>query len=159
MKLALRLAVEADIPEMHRIRKAVHENILSDENALSHDDYLPFLGSSGETWVGELDEKMAGFGAIDRRNASVWALFVAPQYEAQGVGKALLVKLIDRARSFGLTGLDLTTTTGTRAEQFYIRQGWQLNGHAPNDEVKLRYACDPTQEKGDQMLPAASLVS
>ncbi len=148
MKLALRLAVKADIPEMHRIRKTVHENILSDKNALSQDSYLPFLGSSGETWVGELDGKIAGFSAIDRRNASVWALFVAPQYEAQGVGKALLVKLIDRARSLGLIGLHLTTTTGTRAEQFYIRQGWELNGHAPNGEVKLHYAFDPTHKKG-----------
>ena len=139
MELALRLAVADDIPDMHRIRKSVTENVLSDENALGHADYLPFLGPIGETWVGEFGGVMAGFGAIDQGNASVWALFVAPEFESRGVGKALLSQLLGRARLLGMTALHLTTTAGTRAEQFYIRQGWHLNGAAPNGEIALRY--------------------
>ena len=139
MKLELRLAVADDVADMHRIRKSVKENILSDENALGHNDYLPFLGPNGETWVGEFEGAMAGFGAIDRRNASVWALFVAPEFESRGVGKALLNQLLDRAQALGMAALHLTTTPGTRAEQFYIRQGWQFVGVARNDEVSLQY--------------------
>lgn len=142
--LNLRLAIADDVPAMHRIRKSVTENILSDDNALGHGDYLPFLGANGETWVGEFDGTMAGFGAIDRRNASVWALFVAPEFESRGVGKGLLNQLLERAGALGMTALHLTTTAGTRAEQFYVRQGWQLNGTAPNGEISLRYEFDVT---------------
>ena len=149
--LNLRLAVNADIPAMHNIRKSVTENILSVSSALGHDDYRPFLVTDGETWIGEVDGQMAGFGAIDQCNSSIWALFVAPEFESQGVGKALLNKLLARAKSLGLTSLALTTTPGTRAERFYIRQGWQKKGAAPNGEVKLEFSVEgfyPTSSSG-----------
>lgn len=133
---------------MHDIRKAVNENTLSDDNALGHGEYVPFLGLHGETWIGAFDGVMAGFGAIDRRNASVWALFVSPQFEAQGIGKTLLAKLVDRAKFLGLAGLHLTTTAGTRAEKFYIRQGWVYDGHAPREEVRLRLTFEQCIKKG-----------
>ena len=137
--LKLRLAVVADIPAMHNIRKSVTENMLSESSTLGHNDYCPFLASNGETWIGEVDGQMAGFGAIDEHHSSIWALFVAPEFESQGVGKALLNKLMARAQSLGLTSLVLTTTPDTRAEQFYVRQGWQKKGAAPNGEIKLEF--------------------
>lgn len=148
MELALRLAALPDVPAMHRIRTSVTENILSDGSTFGHDDYVPFLSSDGETWVAELDDQMAGFGAIDRRDSSIWALFVAPEFESRGVGKALLNQLVQRAQLLGMRALHLTTTPGTRAEQFYIRQGWQLAGTAPKDEVLLQYNFDAALSEG-----------
>ena len=142
MVLELRLALFHDIPSMHAIRTSVTENVISEGSTFGHDDYVPFLAATGETWVGEIAGEMAGFGAIDRANSSVWALFVSPEFESLGVGKALLNHLVERAQQLGMTALHLTTTRGTRAEQFYIRQGWQLVGAAPNDEVCLRYLFD-----------------
>lgn len=139
MMLQLRLALFQNIPTMHAIRTSVTENILSEGSTFGHDDYLQFLGTNGETWVGEIDGQIAGFGAIDRSNSSIWALFVSPEFESLGIGKALLSKLIERAKQLEMTVLHLTTTLGTRAEQFYIRQGWQFVGAAPNDEVSLQY--------------------
>ena len=139
MVFQLRLALVQDIPTMHAIRTSVRENVLSEGSTFGHDDYLPFLGANGEAWVGEIDGQMAGFAAIDRNNSSIWALFVSREFESLGVGKALLNHLIGRAQQFEMTELHLTTTPRTRAEQFYIRQGWQFVGGAPNDEVSLRY--------------------
>lgn len=140
MSLRIRLATSEDIPLMHQIRTSVTENMLSDSGSLQHADYFPFLGEIGETWVGEIAGTMAGFGAVDLIAHSVWALFVAPQFEAKGVGKALLAKLIAQARMAGLMSLELSTTSGTRAEVFYTRQGWKLVGNAPNGEVRFCYA-------------------
>lgn len=140
MELELRPAVANDIPAMHRIRTSVTENMLSDANALRHDDYLPYLGNSGETWIGEFDSRIAGFGTIDQDNGSIWALFVAPDFESRGVGKALLAQVTRRARALGISTLKLTTTPDTRAEQFYIRRGWKVTGTAPNGELVLQIA-------------------
>jgi GNAT superfamily N-acetyltransferase len=137
--LQLRLAVFQDIPTMHAIRTSVTENILSEGTTFGRDDYLPFLGANGETWVGEIDGQIAGFGAINRSNSSIWALFVSPEFESLGIGKALLNQLIERAKQLEMAALHLTTTPGTRAEQFYIRQGWLFVGAAPNNEVSLQY--------------------
>lgn len=137
MSLDLRPATALDVPAMHRIRKSVSENTLSEGAIFGEEDYLPFLGPVGETWVGEFDGQMAGFGSVDRVNASIWALFVDPDSEGRGVGKALLNHLVARARSCGIPKLILTTTPGTRAEQFYLRQGWQQTGTAANCEVIL----------------------
>ena len=137
--IQLRLGLVQDIPAMHAIRTSVTENILSEGSTFGHDDYLPFLGTHGETWVGEIDGQIAGFGAIDLSHSSIWALFVSPEFESLGIGKALLNQLVERAKQLEMAALHLTTTPGTRAEQFYIRQGWLLVGAAPNNEVSLRY--------------------
>ena len=142
MLLQLRLALFQDIPALHVIRTSVIENMLSEGSIFGHGDYLPFLGAKGETWVVEIDGQIAGFGAIDRSNSSIWALFVSPEFESLGIGKALLNHLIERAKQLEMTALYLTTTPGTRAEQFYFRQGWQFVGAAPNDEVSLQYLFD-----------------
>ncbi len=139
MELEIRRAVLEDVQAMHNIRTSVTENTVSDGSTFGHVDYLPFLDAEGETWVGEFDGQMAGFGAIKQCNASIWALFVAPEFESRGVGKVLLNHLVERARMLGMTKLQLTTTPGTRAEQFYIRQGWRLAGTAPKGEVSFQY--------------------
>lgn len=148
MELTLRLATLRDVPTMHYIRTSVTENALSEDSTFGHDDYAPFLGTSGETWVSEFEGQMAGFGAIDQRSSSIWALFVAPAFESRGVGKALLNHLVERSRLLGMTAVHLTTTPGTRAEQFYIRQGWQLAGAAPKGEVRLQYNFDSALAEG-----------
>lgn len=139
MTMRLRPATAGDVPAMHRIRKSVTENILSEGAKFGEDDYLPFLGTQGESWVGEFDGQMAGFGSLDRTNAAIWALFTAPDFEGRGVGKAILRHMIQHARSLGTDTLRLTTTPGTRADQFYRRQGWEQMGTAPNGEVVLIY--------------------
>jgi GNAT superfamily N-acetyltransferase len=139
MTMRLRPATAGDVPAMHRIRKSVTENALSEGANFGEDDYVPFLGTQGESWIGEYGGQMAGFGSLDRTNASIWALFTDPNFEGRGVGKAILNHMILQARSLGTDTLQLTTTHGTRAEQFYRRQGWVQTGTAPNGEVVLTF--------------------
>ena len=133
----LKRASATDVAGMHHIRATVRENVLSNEAAITVEDYVRFLEREGETWIASIDSQLAGFGVLDRLNQSIWALFVAPTFESHGIGKTLLARLVERAEALGMRNLSLTTTAGTRAEQFYIRQGWQPNGVAPNGEIQF----------------------
>ncbi len=135
--LKLRLATESDIPEMHKIRMSVDENRLSDPLALTYADYAPYIAKRGESWIVESDTGIAGFGSIDWRDTSIWALFVAPQMEGRGIGQTLFTRLIERACEMGLSKISLTTTPGTRAEAFYLRRGWEAVAIEDNGEVRM----------------------
>lgn len=132
----LREAVKADIPGMQRVRSAVRENILSDPTRVTEADYMAALDELGRTWVVEADGEIAAF-AVAYRTGSIWALFVHPDHEGRGYGKALLTTVVNWLWSLGLTRLWLITDPGTRAEQFYISQGWQSCGSVSSGEVRL----------------------
>ncbi len=138
MQVTIRSAIQNDVTEMHILRTGVKENILSDSNALSCSDYLPYLGDIGETWVAISNGRLAGFVSLDWHKMSVWALFVSPQFEGNGVGKALMNHMLQSARARHIPALCLTTTSGTRAERFYCNQGWHKVGPAPNGEITLQ---------------------
>lgn len=135
--LKLRLAAESDIPEMHKIRMSVVENRLSDPLALTYADYVPYIAKRGESWIQESDTGIAGFASINWHDASLWALFVDPQMEGRGIGQTLFTRLIERASEMGLSKISLTTTPGTRAEAFYLRQGWETVATEENGEVRM----------------------
>ena len=121
----IRVATEADIAGMHRIRLSVRENRLSDPAAIQPDDYRPMLNERGRGWVAELDGELAGFAIADRLRANIWGLFVAPQCEARGVGRALHEAMLDWLFSTGVEEAWLGTEPGTRAERFYVASGWR----------------------------------
>ena len=133
----LRRALEADISAMHRIRLSVRENRLTDPSRLTEADYLPFIAARGETWLAEIDGKVVGFGALDREDRSIWALFVDPDFEGIGLGKLLLGKLVEQAQVLQLPEISLVTTPGTRAEAFYMQSGWHPEGLTDNGECRL----------------------
>ena len=121
---------------MHRIRRAVRENRLSDTTRVTENSYLPFLASGGG-WVAETDKGVIGFAMIDAQAGSVWALFVDPMAEGLGAGRALLERMLEWSRSQGLRSLSLTTSAGTRAERFYRQQGWQGTGCTDDGELRF----------------------
>ena len=123
--MRIRLAVEADIPEMHRIRLGVRENCLSNPRLIQPDDYRRMLSERGRGWVAELDGTLAGFAVADRTRANIWALFVDPAHEGRGVGRALHATMLDWLFSVGVEKVSLGTEPGTRAERFYQASGWR----------------------------------
>ena len=141
MSLAVRTAGSADIAAMHRIRLAVRENRLSNPQAITEESYLPFV-SAGSAWIAELHGNITGFAAIDRPAGNVWALFVAPEAEGQGVGRALHDAMLDWARQQGLGRLWLSTAKGSRAELFYRRAGWEMAGPTANGELRFERTLD-----------------
>ena len=148
MTCAIRPAIVADIPAMHAIRCAVRENALTDPRRITEASYLSYV-AAGSAWVAVIDRDIAGFAALDCVDASVWALFVAPDHEAGGIGRALLDTMLDEAARRGMDDLWLVTARGTRAERFYARAGWTGMPATEPGEVRFAKALDrPRQTIG-----------
>lgn len=109
---------------MSAIRLSVTENVLSDPTRISPQMYRDYLALYGRGWVAELDGVVAGFSYVDQRDASIWALFVAPEYEGRGLGKHLLELAVNWLFDQGHAQVQLSTGKETRAERFYAAQGW-----------------------------------
>lgn len=136
MSCTVRTAVAADIPAMHRIRCAVAENPLPPHIVITEASYRPFV-RAGSAWVVEEHGRLRGFAAVDGPASNVWALFLEPEAEGQGIGRALLDGALQWARGAGLERLWLTTAKGTRAERFYARAGWERRGLTAGGEVRF----------------------
>jgi GNAT superfamily N-acetyltransferase len=140
----LRRALRADIPGMHRVRLAVRENTLSSPDRITEADYISVIEGLGCGWVIVWDGAIVAF-AFGLRSGNIWALFVDPDHEGRGHGKHLHSTMVDWLWSQGHTHLWLTTTPGTRAEQFYIAQGWRpceiVSGGERRFELLLNYSC------------------
>jgi GNAT superfamily N-acetyltransferase len=134
--VTIRLATQADIPAMHRVRLAVTENRLSDPSRVTLADYAPAISELGSGWVAEASGKVVGF-AIGYRSGNIWALFVDPDHEGRGHGKALHSAMVSWLWAQGLRHLWLTTGSGTRAEAFYRALGWRPSGIASSGELRL----------------------
>ncbi len=124
----IRVANEADIPEMHRIRLAVRENRLADPDAVQPHHYRPLLGAEGRGWVAEVDGGIAGFAVADLARGNVWALFVDPDFEGRGIGRRLHDAMMEWLFASGAERVWLSTDPGTRAEAFYRAAGWHPAG-------------------------------
>jgi GNAT superfamily N-acetyltransferase len=137
--MTLRIASSEDIGRMHEIRTAVHENRLSDPDRIRHEDYAKMLNDTGRGWVFEQEGILVGFGIADGMCRNIWALFVAPGFERQGIGRALLETMT--AWLFAQTNAPVwfTTAPGTRAEGFYRAAGWRETGRE-NGEIRFELA-------------------
>lgn len=133
--MSIREALLADIPEMHRIRMAVKENVLTNPLAVQEADYVPFLSLPNKGWVCEISDQIVGFSMVDVTGNEVWALFVDPSFEGQGVGGGLHDILVNWYFAQGEEELILGTEVGTRAENFYRHNGWKASGQKSNGEI------------------------
>lgn len=131
----IREAEIADIPTMHRIRLAVKENVLRNPLSVQEADYIPYLTEKGQGWVAEIEHEIVGFAIVDLQGHDVWALFVDPEKEAQGIGGALHDLMLEWYFAETDTPLHLGTEGGTRAEEFYRKRGWEEIGREPNGDL------------------------
>lgn len=91
----LRQATTIDIPAMSKIRLSVKENVLSNPARITEQMYQDYLAYLGRGWVAEVDGDVVAFCYAERENSSIWALFVFPEYEGQGLAKHLLKLAVD----------------------------------------------------------------
>lgn len=122
--MKLRQATQGDIPAMSAIRLDVRENTLSDPTKVTVQMYHDYLERLGRGWVVEIDGEIAGFCYAARSDASIWALFVAPRHEGKGIARRLLPVAVGWLFDLGHASVQLSTSANTRAERFYISQGW-----------------------------------
>ena len=119
-----RQATRLDIPAMSRIRLEVRENVLSNPGRITQQMYEDYLELLGRGWVAEVDGRIVGFSYANKTDSSIWALFMAPEYEGRGIARQLLTMAVDWLFEQGNEQVRLSTGMDTRADRFYAAQGW-----------------------------------
>jgi GNAT superfamily N-acetyltransferase len=135
--MRIRVATEADIPEMGRVRMSVLDNRIVSLESLQAGETERMLGGDGCGWVGEVDGRIVGFAIADLSGARVYALFVEPGFERRGIGRLLHDAMMTWFFSNGVTRVWLSTDPETRAEEFYRNAGWIATGKEANGEVRF----------------------
>lgn len=133
----LREAKVEDIPQIQVVRNAVKENTLSDPSLVTNQDCEDFITKRGKGWVFEIDNSIIGFSIVDLIDNNIWALFVHPDYDKNGIGKQLHDIMIDWYFSKTKETIWLGTAPGTRAEAFYRKAGWTEIGIHGKGEIKF----------------------
>lgn len=138
----LRPAILSDIPQIQIVRHLVRENVLSDPALVTDADVAHFITERGKGWVVEEESEIGGFAIADLVNHNIWALFLRPEWEGRGCGQLLMAEMLAWYFSQTQETVWLGTEPGTRAERFYLRNGWRVIGTHGKGETKfeLTYA-------------------
>ncbi|MCW3074786.1 MAG: family acetyltransferase [Flaviaesturariibacter sp.] len=124
-----RIVTSADIPRMQVVRHLVKENILSDPALVTDAQVGDYITQRGKGWVCEVNSVIVGFAIADLQGHSIWALFLQPEFEGQGIGRKLHQLMLDWYFTQSTQTLWLTTSPNTRAERFYRKAGWKDCGY------------------------------
>lgn len=135
--MTIRDAKIEDIPQIQVIRNSVKENTLSDPGLVTDRDCDEFLFQRGKGWVCEINGEIVGFSIVDRKENNVWALFLHPDFEKQGIGRKLHDSMVDWYFEQTKDTLWLGTSPDTRAEAFYRKAGWKETGKHGKGEIKF----------------------
>ena len=135
--MTIREAKIADIKQIQLVRNSVTENTLSDPNLVTDEDCKTFLTIRGKGWVCEIDNHIVGFSIVDLQEHNIWALFLNPKYEKQGIGKQLHDIMLDWYFMQTKENVWLGTSPKTRAASFYKIAGWKVIGTHGNGETKF----------------------
>lgn len=143
-RLQYRPAVSADAAECVTLRGKTRENAIS-ATALAS------LGITAESWaksveIGQLpgyvctdDDVIVGYCFGDKETGEIVVLAVLPQYEGRGVGKTLLLQVVEYFQSLGYRRLFLgcSSDSSHRSHGFYRHLGWRPTGSfdGNDDEV------------------------
>ncbi len=122
--MKFRRAVIEDIEMMSEIRLSVTENVLSNPAKVTRQMYEDYLERFGRGWVCEIEDRIVGFSYANKVDASIWALFVHPQFDGLGAGKGLLKLATDWLFELGAEKGILSNSVNTRADRFYSAQAW-----------------------------------
>lgn len=132
-----REAISRDIPQMQLVRNSVKENMLSNPALVPDSDVEDYINRRGKGWVCETTDGIAGFAIADLQDNNIWALFILPGYEGKGIGKRLHDDMLNWYFSKTSHAAWLSTSPGTRAEQFYRKAGWKETGIHCKGEIKF----------------------
>jgi GNAT superfamily N-acetyltransferase len=128
MTITIRDAAEEDIPAIFAVRTSVRENYLSVEQmagmGIKYEAIRQALREEPCIWVAVHGDHIVGFSMADAAAGCLFAAFVRPEWEGQGIGSRLLA----RAEAFLFerhSSIWLHTDGSSRAAGFYDRLGWK----------------------------------
>jgi GNAT superfamily N-acetyltransferase len=140
--MIFREAHKGDIPQIQVVRNAVTENMLSDPALVPDTDVEDYITRRGKGWVCETNNCIVGFSIVSVADKNVWALFIQPGYDKQGIGKRLHDDMMNWYFSQTNDTIWLSTSPGTRAEQFYRKAGWTETGIYGKGEIKFEMTAE-----------------
>ena len=135
--MVFREATINDIKQIQVVRNSVKENTLSDSSQVTDEDCVEFLAVRGKGWVCEIDNSIVGFAIADLKGNNIWALFLVPEFERQGIGRKLHNIMLEWYFAQTKTKVWLGTELNTRAEKFYKKAGWTEAGLHGTNETKF----------------------
>ncbi len=125
--MIVRGAAVNDIDAIFGIRTSVRENHLSFEQladrGITPDTLAQAMEAAECIWIAEIDGIPAGFTMIDDKDGCVFAMFVRPEFEGRGAGRALMAKA-EAALFRNHHRIWLETEPTSRAAGFYRSLGW-----------------------------------
>lgn len=128
----IRPATIADAPALMDVRLSVRENVITPERleelGIGEASIIQMLTTTHSGYCAEEEGRVVGFVMAESSAASIWALFVLPEYEGRGIGMRLLSAVLEQLWRAGHEKATLSTETDTRAYRFYTRFGWQQVG-------------------------------
>lgn len=145
--MIIREATIADITQIQIVRNAVKENTLSNPNLVTDEDCKVFLTIRGKGWVCEINDEIIGFSIVDLKENNIWALFLKPEFEKQGIGIQLHDIMLDWYFSQTKKNVWLGTSPNTRAEKFYRKAGWKEIGMHGKAEIKFEMSYEDWVKK------------
>jgi len=140
--MIFREATIEDIPQIQIVRNSVTENTLSDPALVPDKDCEEYMFVRGKGWVCEIDKQITGFGIADLKENNIWALFLLPAFEKQGIGKRLHDMMVEWYFTQTKVNVWLGTSPNTRAEMFYRNAGWKEVGTHGKGEIKFEMSFD-----------------
>ena len=140
--MIIREAIKTDINQIQLVRNSVKENRLSDPGLVTDKDCEEYLTIRGKGWVCEIDNQIVGFSIADLKHNNIWALFIRPDFEKQGIGRKLHDSMLDWYFTKTRKNAWLSTAPDTRAAFFYRKAGWTETGIHGNGEIKFEMSYD-----------------
>ena len=140
--MIFREAKTADIPQIQVVRNSVTENTLSDPALVPDADVQDYITRRGMGWVCEDNNRIVGFSIVSVIDKNVWALFIQPGFDKHGIGKRLHDDMMNWYFNQTNDTIWLSTTPGTRAEQFYRKAGWTEVGTHGKGEIKFEMTAE-----------------
>lgn len=150
--MTFREATSTDIKQIQVVRNLVKENMLSNPNLVTDADCEEFINERGKGWVCEINQEIVGFSIVDLKENNVWALFLNPKFEKQGIGRKLHDVMLDWYFSRTNITIWLGTAPKTRAEQFYRKAGWTEAGTNGPKELKFEMSFDLWKNKAKRSI-------
>jgi GNAT superfamily N-acetyltransferase len=135
--MKIREALISDIAQIQIVRNAVKENMLSNPDLVTDKDCEEFLTIRGKGWVCEIDNIVVGFSIVDLKENNIWALFVHPDFDRQGLGRQLHNVMLSWYFMQTNETVWLGTAPNTRADTFYRKAGWTEIGTHGKNEIKF----------------------
>jgi len=135
--MIFREAVIDDICQIQKVRHSVKENVLSNPGLVTDADCADYISNRGRGWVCESQNKIVGFAIVDLTGNRIWALFVLPDFEKQGIGKKLHNIMMNWYFSRTFLTVWLGTAPDTRAASFYRKAGWKETGLYGKTEIRF----------------------